>query len=283
MKELRNIPMQAVRPDPEQPRKDFDQSALGELVKSIRCQGLLQPISVRENNGAYIIICGERRYRAMEMLGEETIPAIIHSVSEKEAKELQLLENIVRQDMNPMEVANAYQSFLDKGYSLDQVSAITGKPKNTISWQLNLLNVRPDVQHLISRGQVSVLVGISLGRLSPNGQTKALAIMHRESLTLDQTQKLCARLHAEENAIEMFPETKMDGDTASVRRMAKDAFTKACQAIGQLMQAEDRNPGSVGEALSGDLAVTEEKVDELMRNLRMLKSSMATRKVAMLV
>ena len=113
-KEIRQIPIWAIKPDPAQPRKDFDEDELQELAQSIHRNGLLSPITVKTNgDGEHIIIAGERRYRAHQILDTETIECIVYNGSN--GKELQLIENINRKDLNYMELAEAYRSYLDWG------------------------------------------------------------------------------------------------------------------------------------------------------------------------
>ena len=112
------IELRRVRPDPDQPRKHFADAALQELAGSMDSNGLLQPVVVRPNGSGYILIAGERRWRAACLLGWKTIPAIVRSdVTLGEAAKLQLLENIVRQDLNPVEEARALQRMQDEGYT----------------------------------------------------------------------------------------------------------------------------------------------------------------------
>ena len=175
-REIRQIPLQAITPDPHQPRKEFDDDALQELAQSIRKNGLLNPITVKKNgDGLYIIIAGERRFRAHQILEEETIECIVYNGSN--GKELQLIENINRKDLNAMELAQAYRAYLDAGHSIDELTEVVGKPKNTIAWMLNLENCRPEVQHLVKIEQISLVVAISLSKLTENGQLRALRMM----------------------------------------------------------------------------------------------------------
>ena len=160
-KEIRQIPLLAIKPDPSQPRKEFDDEELQELAQSIRRNGLLNPITVKTNgDGEYIIIAGERRYRAHQILDAETIECIVYNGSN--GKELQLVENINRKDLNYMELAEAYRSYLDSGHTLDELSQVVGKPKNIISWMLNLEKCRPEVQYRTEK----MLAGIDRDELT---------------------------------------------------------------------------------------------------------------------
>ncbi|MBQ1846775.1 MAG: ParB/RepB/Spo0J family partition protein, partial [Clostridia bacterium] len=122
-----------IQANPDQPRKYFDGNAIAELTESIRTRGVIQPILVREaGDGFYIIIAGERRYRAAKAAGLTEIPAIIMDISEGDAAEISLIENIQRQDLNPMEEAAAYKAIMDDyGLTQDELAARIGKPRST--------------------------------------------------------------------------------------------------------------------------------------------------------
>lgn len=127
---IRNIPIESIRPDPEQPRKTFDAAALREMANSIDENGLLQPISVRQdpaNPDGYLIIAGERRYRAHLLLEAPTIKAIVFNADEERATRLQLVENLNRQDLNPAEEYHAYRKLADAGVTLAEIARITSK------------------------------------------------------------------------------------------------------------------------------------------------------------
>ena len=209
-KEIRQINLNSINPDPTQPRKDFDEEELQELANSIKQNGLLNPITVKSNNGdgEYTIIAGERRYRAHQILDEESIECIVFTG--KNGKELQLVENINRKDLNPMEVVNAYRSYLDAGHTVEDLAMVVGKPKNIISWLLNLENCRPDVQHMVSHNQMSMVVGISMSKLTENGQAQALRTMHSTQLSVSDCQILSQNIFDSMTAlVESFVETEL--------------------------------------------------------------------------
>lgn len=228
-KEIRQIPLLAISPDPTQPRKDFDEDGLQELAQSIRRNGLVNPIIVKANeDGEYTIIAGERRYRAHQILDTETIECIVYNGSN--GKELQLIENVNRKDLNPMELTEAYRSYLDSGHTLEELSQVVGKPKNIISWMLNLEKCRPEVQHLVSRNQLSLVVGISLSKLTENGQTRALRMMQTTKLNVAECQALSEQIYSEENQVDMFPEEpKLAEEELRARAKIQSALDRACQ------------------------------------------------------
>ncbi|MFC1981089.1 ParB/RepB/Spo0J family partition protein [Chloroflexota bacterium] len=281
-KEIRQIPLLAIRPDPAQPRKDFDEEELQELAQSIHRNGLLNPITVKTNgDGEYIIIAGERRYRAHEILDTETIECIVYNGSN--GKELQLVENINRKDLNYMELAGAYRSYLDSGHTLEELSQVVGKPKNIISWMLNLEKCRSEVQHLVRRSQLSLVIAISLSKLTENGQLRALRTMQTTKLNVAECQALCDKIFAEENQVEMFTEEpKLTGEEMKARAKIQSALDRACQALQEVNKMEVEIPGISAQAIAEKLDITQEKVDLLYNLVGQFKKNLKQRRVAAL-
>ena len=170
-----------IEPDPTQPRTIFDHKPLEELAESIATHGLLQPITVREGkNGYYTIIAGERRWRASKMAGLSEVPVIIIDADDRKAAELSLIENLQREDLNPIEEAKAYQALIDE-YNLTQkeVSSIIGKKRETVANALRLLDLPDDVRELVkshdlSAGHAKVLLGILNKDLIPEAAKKVV-------------------------------------------------------------------------------------------------------------
>jgi ParB family chromosome partitioning protein len=281
-KEVRQIPLNAINPDPTQPRKDFDEEELEELAQSIRRNGLLQPITVKSNrHGQFTIIAGERRYRAHQILDAETVECIVYNG--KNAKELQLIENINRKDLNPIEVVQAYRSYLDAGHTLEELSEVVGKPKNILSWLLNLENCRPEVKHMVTKNQMSMVVGISLSKLTDNGQLQALRTMQSTKLNVSECQQLSQRIFAHENQDDMFAdEPKLDDKTIQVRSKIQGAMQRASQALQEIQNIELDNPGISAQAIAERLDITQENIDMLQKMLAQFKRSLEQKRVAAL-
>lgn len=146
-----------IEPNKEQPRKTFDEKALSELADSIREHGLLQPIIVKPlTNGTYRIIAGERRWRASRIAGLETVPVIIKDFDDKEVMEVALIENLQREDLNPVEEAMGYRSLMDTfGMTQEQVAERVGKSRSAIANALRLLNLRPQELELLKLGKIT--------------------------------------------------------------------------------------------------------------------------------
>jgi len=155
--DLRNLKLADIIPDPEQPRRHFDEEALAELAASIKEHDVLQPIIVTAKNGTYIIVAGERRYRAAKLAGKEKIPALVRTLTDQHKLELSLIENIQRRDLNPLETATAYLKLRDQfNLTLDQIGArVGGKSVSTISNTLRLLRLPEAVKTAMIEGKLT--------------------------------------------------------------------------------------------------------------------------------
>jgi ParB family chromosome partitioning protein len=145
------LPIADVRPNPEQPRQIFSEEALAELAGSIRAQGVLQPILVRplsaEGEGKYEIVAGERRWRASQMAGQQTIPVMVREMSAEQALAIALIENLQREDLNPMEEAAGFRELRDRfGLSQDEISSRVGKSRSAVANTLRLFNLPEEIQ-----------------------------------------------------------------------------------------------------------------------------------------
>ena len=151
------IDIDKIQPNPNQPRKNFDQEALDDLACSIKVHGVIQPIVVNKaEGGKYLIIAGERRYRASKIAGLKTIPAIIKNYTDKQIKEISIIENLQREDLNPIEAARAIKQLMEE-YKLTQetVSERIGKSRSNIANTLRLLNLYPEVVAMVEKGLLS--------------------------------------------------------------------------------------------------------------------------------
>lgn len=175
-KKLENIMVQNLEPGTFQPRKEFDEGALNELAASIKAQGILQPLVVRETSkDFYEIIAGERRWRAAQLAGLQQVPAVISSITDEEALAFGLIENIQRQDLNPVEEAIALNRLIDDfGMTHEQVSKSVGKSRSAVSNMLRLLKLSPHVQECLIKRHIDL------------GHAKTLVVLPNE-----QQDKIC--------------------------------------------------------------------------------------------
>ncbi|MDO6416011.1 ParB/RepB/Spo0J family partition protein [Sphingomonas sp. BIUV-7] len=154
---IRTINVGAIRPNPDQPRRHFDESALNELAASIKARGLLQPIIVRTIDGGYQIVAGERRWRAAQRAQLHEIPAIVRSMNDAETFELAIIENVQRQDLNAIEEAEAYQRLgADYGHTQEVLGKLVGKSRSHIANLLRLLDLPAEVRLALADGRLSM-------------------------------------------------------------------------------------------------------------------------------
>ena len=176
------LPLHKIEPNPTQPRQDFDEEALQALADSIGEHGIIQPLTVREMpNGYYQIIAGERRWRAARIAGLSDVPAVVMEADDKKTMELALIENLQRQDLNPVEEALGYRSLLENyGMTQEEASARVGKSRSAVANALRLLNLCPDVLEKVRSGELSA------------GHARAVLSLKTEKLQKEATQKILA-------------------------------------------------------------------------------------------
>jgi len=163
---ITDLQLARVFPNPDQPRKEFKEGPLQELAQSIADKGVQQPIKVTPRSGGFMIVMGERRYRASILAGKKTIPAIIEELTDEEVDDLALIENIQREDLNIIEEAHAYQRRLDKGLTVEVLAKRLGyKKTGPIYDRLSLLNLRQNYQDLVVKGTLTPLQGYEISRL----------------------------------------------------------------------------------------------------------------------
>jgi ParB family chromosome partitioning protein len=192
-----------IRPNTYQPRKDFDEEAIKELASSIQEKGIIQPIVVRRGDHAYEIIAGERRWRAAQRVGITRVPVIIKDVSGREALELALVENLQREDLNPIEEASAYEQLIeDFGLTHEDISKRIGKERSTITNQLRLLKLPEEVREALIKGEITA--GHARAILGLQSLSKAKEILEaiiRDKLSVRRTEVLVKKLSEDKRAV----------------------------------------------------------------------------------
>jgi ParB family chromosome partitioning protein len=183
-----------IKPNPKQPRVTFDEEALEELAESIRRDGVFEPIIVRKADHGYELVSGERRVRACIMAGLETVPALCREVSDSDMLKLGLIENIQREDLNAIELAEAYQSLINEfAWTQEELSAEVGKKRATVTNTLRLLNLPGDVQRAVAEGAITMGHARALLALdSPKDQSAACRTVIEQGLSVRQAEKLAA-------------------------------------------------------------------------------------------
>jgi ParB family chromosome partitioning protein len=174
---VRELPIDAIRPNEEQPRTRFSEETLRELAASIRTHGVVQPVVVRElAGGGYGLIAGERRLRAARLAGLDTVPAIVRDVDETGALELALVENLQREDLNPIDEARGYEALMEvAGLGQAEVAERVGKNRSTVANAVRLLDLDGDVQELLSSGALTAGHGRALLAVRPVEEQRRLA------------------------------------------------------------------------------------------------------------
>jgi len=192
---VKDIDLDLIVENPYQPRKNFDETALRELSESIKRHGLIQPIIVIEKDGGYMLIAGERRFRATKLLGESKIKAIVADIESQSLRELALIENIQREDLNPIELANSYKELIDE-YKITQdgLANIIHKSRVQITNTMRLLSLSAVTQEYIkdgklTQGHAKVIVG-----LDPNDEKTAVDTIIGQRLSVRETENLVKNL-----------------------------------------------------------------------------------------
>ena len=192
------IPLEQIQPNPLQPRSDFNQAELSGLVDSLRTSGLLQPILVRRCDSSFQIIAGERRWRAAQQAGLQTIPAILREASDADMLELALIENLQRSDLNPVDRATAYGSYLSRlGLTQEQASHRLGHDRATIANYIRLLDLNEQVRELLASGEISMGHARALLALPERAQQLRLAkLVASKNLSVRRTENLVREARA---------------------------------------------------------------------------------------
>ncbi|MDO4811439.1 MAG: ParB/RepB/Spo0J family partition protein [Eubacteriales bacterium] len=183
-----------------QPRKQFDADALADLADSIREHGIIQPLTVRKlQSGYYQIIAGERRWRAARMAGLQEVPAIVIEADDRKAMELAMIENLQREDLNPIEEAEGYQVLMTQyNMTQEETAQRVGKSRSAVANALRLLNLCPPVRAMVEDGRLSNGHARTLLPLTPEAQEKAAATIIKNDLSVRQTELLVKKLTAED-------------------------------------------------------------------------------------
>ena len=194
---IETLPLREIEPDPDQPRKTFDDETLGELAASIAEHGLLQPIAVRPHGlGNYLIVAGERRWRACRMAGLNEVPVIVKDVTDEQAMELALVENLQREDLDPVEEAMGIRELMTRcDLTQEQAAQKLGKSRSALANSLRLLNLPESVLELlkggfINIGHAKVILSLPTAQL----QEQAAQIVADNQLNVRQTEALCKKL-----------------------------------------------------------------------------------------
>ena len=256
--EIEDLPLAEVRPNPYQPRKNFDEKKLAELAESIKENGVLQPIIVRRSVGGYEIIAGERRCRASQLAGQATIPAIIRQFDESQMMEVAILENLQREDLTPLEEAQAYEMLQKNlGLTQDEVSKKMGKSRPYITNYLRLLTLPQKTKGLLQRGELSMGQARTLLGLKDKDRIDELAKrVVKEGMPVRKVEALVAKMNER-------------GQKQKKKNAGKSSFLRASESQ---LAAKFGSPVSITENKTGKghLSIDFASPDELNRILDLL-------------
>jgi ParB family chromosome partitioning protein len=204
----RELPIYKVEPNPDQPRREFDEEELTCLADSISVHGVIQPLTVREMpNGYFQIIAGERRWRAARMAGLSDVPVVVIEADDRKAMELALIENLQRQDLNPVEEALGYQTLMEEyGLTQEDTAQQVGKSRSAVANTLRLLSLTPEVLQLLKEGQITA--GHARAILSLKSEKKQIEAAKKIialALSVRQAETLCKNM-TKESSVKKEPE-----------------------------------------------------------------------------
>jgi ParB family chromosome partitioning protein len=216
---LQQIPTTKLIPGKFQPRRTMPETELAELAESIKQQGVLQPIVVRENNERFEIVAGERRWRAANLAGLQQVPVIVKKVTDEEAMIIALVENIQRENLNPMEEAYALEKLAKElGFTHEETAKAVGKSRTAISNLLRLLHLQQEVKILVEKGKLDLGHAKVLLAVEGTKQSKLAKIIVEKQLSVRDTEALVQQeLHAEENKQQKL-QRPLDPDIARLQR-----------------------------------------------------------------
>lgn len=259
---ISEVDVSLISGNPSQPRTRFDEKALDELAKSILANGIVQPIVVRQAGGRYQIVAGERRWRAAQRAGLHKVPAVIKEVADDRLLEIALIENIQREELSPIEEANAYRKLIDTiGLTQEQLSERVGKERSLIATMLRLLRLPAEVQQLIEEGKLTAGHGRAL--LLSDDRTlqirTARAIIERQ-MSVREAERAIKRARSMGNVSVVTKDVRV-----SVDPNIRSAETKMMRSLGTNVKIR---PSAKGK--SGKIEIEYYSTDDLDRLFRLL-------------
>lgn len=225
-----------IKPNPGQPRKNFDETALNELAESIKNNGILQPILVRKKGKTYEIVAGERRYQAAKIAGLEEVPVVIREISDQEVFQLALIENLQRSDLTPIEEAQGYKQLIEQnGLTQEQLGKVLSKSRSAITNTLRLLDLPNEVQDLIANGKITAGHARAILAVSnEEGRIKLAQKVIDEGLSVRQTETLAPLFSDMKETKRTRTVTPQSYKTAARQlRLTLDANVKVRQVRGK--------------------------------------------------
>jgi len=281
------FPMEKIQADPTQARKHFDDESLRELAESIKEHGLVQPVTVRPmGDDKFQIVAGERRFRAHQLLGAKHIRALVEPMGQERARSVQLIENLQRKDLNPMEEAHGYaDAMAENQWDIEHLAKMVKKSPATIEGKLSLRNLLPEFQGLVQKGQLSETHGRQVAKLKPDWQRKAFRQIVDRDLTTTQTKKVVEGLLASQQAEEatqgmgLFSAEvmeKLDTMTTREQRVFADRLQRFFASAERFLSGvqDKRTQGLTGAFLKGDLERKRDMIRAIRKELRRVEGEL---------
>ncbi|KPI15705.1 parB-like partition protein [Actinobacteria bacterium OK074] len=266
------VPLAEIEPNPDQPRKFFDEVKLEELAAQFRSVGQLQPIVVRPAGDKFQIVMGERRWRAMHLVeGATTIEAkIVTSVDDEKAFVMGISENIGRADMTLMEEAQAYADLIGFGYKAEGIADMFGKTPDYVKWRMDLLNLTTDIAELVTAGKIKADFAWYLSRLSPANQKAAVTrYMKGDFRTETDASHFAQALRMKENQEGFFSEKELSEkekeDKAKERKQVRGKVDQVERAGALLEELAQLTPTELAELFEGEVGKQLDAVERVRR------------------
>ena len=256
MAEMSEVAINLIAPNPQQPRTQFDEESLSELAASIAELGIIQPVTLRRSGDKYIIISGERRWRAAQMVGIEYLPAYIREVEDEDLHAMALVENIQRQDLNAIEIALGMQRLIDEcGLTQEAMAEKVGKKRSTVSNYMRLLSLPAEVQLALKEGIITMGHAKAIAALDADMQLKALKRCIKKALSVRQMEQLARKLseapHANSSADnEELPESYSHLVEELERVLSENISIKRTKTGGSRITIECANDKEVEKLIS---------------------------------
>ena len=235
---VQTVPLSSIDPNRDQPRKEFHEESLKELADSIRAVGVIQPIVVTKRGNRYSIIAGERRWRASRMAGLNEVPVIVRDWDEMTRLKAALIENLQRDDLNPVEEALGIRALMDKcELTQEAASGVIGKSRSAIANSLRLLTLPDDVLALLKDGSLSAGHGRALVSVSPERQSKLATLTVQQGWSVRQLERICAQ--PEKKPVETPAPARRPAELGQLEKMAREVFGTRVKLDG------DENKGKI--------------------------------------
>jgi len=277
------IRIDLIDPNPRQPRKVFAEAPLAELAASIKKRGVLEPVVVTPRGHRFLLVAGERRTRAAKRAGLVTIPAHVKEADDATVQELALLENIQREDLTPLEEAQAYQDFLDNGYTVEKLAEFLGYGSTVrVTLRLKLLHLRPVYREALGKGILTIFQATQMGDLTPPDQdTLFRAIRDGKAETFQKVTAIAQALrdaHAQDPLFALEPRTERD-------RAVLRKYDRMLEQIERLVRrsVDDEDLTILRRVLDGNTKANVERLDLIVRHLGQIRRALVDQTAAELV